>query len=264
MTLKVDEEQMDFLNDLMGDTPDTSKEVSFDEHAVVDEVVEPAETVVSEETVGEQEDNKEQKDEEPINDINATLREQIVKLTEQLQSDPYQQSVATDVKTDEDKVKEAVKELPKTLQAFLSEDELDRIIDEPKLLNTAFERAVGVMQQNMNVAIRNEVNRQVMVSKAVSDFYSTNQDLIPYAKFVKFVMSEVEQANPQKTYGEIFETTADEARKRLGLGQQVRQQGQVVQTNQKPAFAGSKKSTARPAPKQDFFDQNAADMFNLS
>jgi len=257
MPNKMDDEQMDFLGELLGDTPVV-------EESKVEEPLQSEEKQASEEPTEVQETQEVEESaqaEEPPEDVNAILREQIVKLTEQLQRDPFVQSVQTDVK--DEKAPEG--KTSEKLTAFLSEDEIDRIIDEPQLLNTAFNRAISVMQQNIQGVIQAEVNRQVMVTRAVSDFYTSNQDLAPYSKFVQFVMSEVEQQNPQKTYAEIFSLTAQESRKRLGMGSVPTVQRQQSRPDQqKPAFAGSKKSTARPAPKQDFFDQNAADMFNLS
>jgi len=252
----MDEEQMGFLDELMGDAP-VAEEPKAEESLQSEEEPKVEESAQSEEPAQSAEA---QESEEPQEDVNAILREQIVKLTEQLQKDPFVQSVQTNVK--DEKAPEG--KTPEKLTAFLSEDEIDRIIDEPQLLNTAFNRAISVMQQNMQVVIQAEVNRQVMVTRAVSDFYTSNQDLAPYSKFVQYVMSEVEQQNPQKTYAEIFDMTAQESRKRLGMGSAPTVQRQQSRPDQqKPAFAGTKKSTARPAPKQDFFDQNAADMFNL-
>lgn len=274
MGTKMEESQMEFLDELLDgikdeptvtdDTVTTEEpiqdgEINTDEIQQADENKEQDqkdEPVELEQSVEGKEDVEEEKD------IQALLREQIVKLTEQLQRDPLQQTVKADAGKDgEGKVStEDKKEL---LQAFLTEDEIDRIIDEPQLLNTAFNRAIGVMQQNMQGVIQAEVNRQILVSRAVSDFYSSNQDLAPYGGFVKFVMSEVESKNPTKTYAEIFQLTADESRKRLGLASKTVERKQTVGGTQKPAFAGSKRGTQRPAGKQEFFDPNAADMMNL-
>ena len=264
MGTPMDEEQMSFLGELLGDTtidgptdgaaPQTSAPAEQEEQKEEGEldIAPPAGEVKVEEPA---------QVDAPEIDQAAILREQIVKLTEQLQKDPLQQAVEVDVKTESAKADEKKQEV---LKAFLTDDEIDRIIDEPQLLNTAFNRAISVMQQNMQGAIQAEVNRQVMVSRAVSDFYTSNQDLAPYGKFVQFVMAEIEQQNPTKTYAEIFQMTADESRKRLGLGSVKTVERQQSQPNQqKPAFAGSKKSTARPAGKQEFFDPNAADMMNL-
>lgn len=258
MPTPMDDEQMGFLGELLGDLPEETPTEEVVEEKVEEDKVEAD---ISIEPQVEEKVVVEEKVEEPEIDQAAILREQIVKLTEQLQRDPLQQTIETDVKTEGTKVEEKKQEV---LKAFLTEDEIDRIIDEPQLLNTAFNRAISVMQQNMQGAIQAEVNRQVMVSRAVSDFYTGNQDLAPYGKFVQFVMAEIEQQNPTKTYAEIFDLTASESRKRLGLGSVKTVERQQSQPNQqKPAFAGSKKSTARPASKQEFFDPNAADMMNL-
>lgn len=262
MAIKMEEEQLGFLEELLdGPTGETSTEGS----EVQQEVLENEE--VQEETLEVQQPIEEvspQVDEPAEEDYISVLREQIVKLTEQLGADPLRQSVQEQIPEVEAQKAEAAKE-QKTLQSFLTPEELDRVIDEPDVLNRAFERAISVMQQNMQGVIQAEVNRQVMVSRAVTDFYTANQDLAPYGKFVQFVMAEIEQTNRDKTYAEIFEMTAKESRRRLGLGQSStvpdRQKSQANQ--QRPAFAGSKRGTQRPAGKQEFFDPNAADMMNL-
>lgn len=263
----VDEQQLEFLGELLGDAPaeeskdsETSQD-NIDIETKDDTQEQNSETVLGQEADNNQEDNE--TDQDTTIDTNAMLREQILKLTEQLQTDPQRQSVQAEVKTEEGKKEDKAKE---TLQAFLTEDEVDRIIDEPQLLNVAFNRAISVMQNNIQSVIQSEVNRQIMVSRAVTDFYAANQDLAPYGKFVQFVMADIEKENPTKTYKEIFALTADETRKRLGLGgssskDQSRQQSQTQK--QKPAFAGSKQNNGKMASKPEFFDPNAADMMNL-
>lgn len=262
MAIKMEEEQIGFLDELLGgptsDVPTEPAEIEQEVQVNEEEQKETLEVQQPSESVPQQE--------QPANeeDYVSVLREQIVKLTEQLGADPLRQSVQEKVP---ERSEQSSSDAPKaqTLQNFLTPEELDRVIDEPDVLNKAFERAISVMQQNMQGVIQAEVNRQVMVSRAVTDFYTANQDLAPYGKFVQFVMAEIEQTNSDKTYAEIFDMTAKESRRRLGLGQSStvpdRQKSQVSQ--QRPAFAGSKRGTQRPAGKQDFFDPNAADMMNL-
>lgn len=264
MGTKMEEEQLGFLDELLDGAP---SEVPAEQGASTEpempqqdgESQESAELAPKIEEPAQQDEPAEQED------YVAVLREQIVKLTEQLGADPLRQSVQEKVPERSEQSSEVAPKEQKTLQSFLTPEELDRVIDEPDVLNKAFERAISVMQQNMQGVIQAEVNRQVMVSRAVTDFYTANQDLAPYGKFVQFVMSEIEQANSDKTYAEIFEMTAKESRRRLGLGQSStvpdRQKSQV--SSQRPAFAGSKRGTQRPAGKQEFFDPNAADMMNL-
>lgn len=263
MTVKMEEEQMDFLDELLDGV---KPEEAIETQAEPIEGSEPAQLEPPPELSAEPTPTEPlQEPAEPAQDLdNVTiLREQIVKLTEQLSKDPLQQAVKENVSEPANSDETPKKELK--LENFLTAEELDRVIDEPDVLNKAFGRAISVIEQNIQGVIQAEVNRQIMVSRAVTDFYTANQDLAPYNKFVQFVMAEVEKSNPDKTYAEIFSMTANETRKRLGLGQSAsapdRQKSQTG--GQRPAFAGSKKSTARPASKQEFFDPNAADMLNL-
>jgi hypothetical protein len=258
----MDEEQLGFLDELLGITEEKGQEPEGGEdQPEVDGQVEEAQTLGEGDESGMDANKIEESEEgEPEEDIATTLREQIRQLTEQLNRDPLQQTVKKDVQEGEQKAD--LGKTQKTIEAFLTAEELDRVIDEPQLINQAFNRALGSIEQSMQIAIQSEVNRQVMVSKAVSDFYQTNEDLIPYSGFVQFVMSEIERGNPAKTYGEIFQDTAKEARKRLGLGVKTQVRGQQGQAKtQKPAFAGSKKGNSRPAAQQSYFDPAAADMF---
>lgn len=263
MSNKMDEEQLDLLGELLDGFPSEPAEDA-------PEVEEPkADDINIEEPADVPEPEVEKEDKDAAEDTTAILREQILKLTEQLNKDPMMQQVAEEPQKVVEETQETKQKQKQTLEAFLTEDEVDRIIDEPQLLNVAFSRAISVMQQNMQSVIQSEVSKQVMVSKAVSDFYVRNQDLAPYNKFVQFVMSEIERENPDKTYADIFEMTANDVRKRLGLPGQV--QGQFVQTDrgqspaakQKPAFAGSKRNSPRPSGKIEWFDPNAADLFGL-
>lgn len=267
MSEKIMEEQLGFMDELLGVQPEeiqTDVDPSgSDGDGIKGDIEEPAFGAPdkTEEVVKDLVDPTVDAD---STDPMALLRDQIVKLTEQLNADPMRQEVQDSIEPQHVQGKKA-EEPPTKLENFLTLEELDRVIDEPDVLNKAFGRAIAVIQQNMQGVIQAEVNRQVMVSRAVTDFYTANQDLAPYSKFVQFVMSEVEQANSSKTYAEIFDMTAKETRRRLGLGQTTealsRQKSQPNQ--QRPAFAGSKKSTQRPAGKQEFFDSNAADMMNL-
>jgi hypothetical protein len=264
------EEQMEFINNLMPDNPQESEnptvvveepdnqdinpvlEAKVDESAPVidDKAVEvPDSTVVTDPVVTE-----------PT--VEDTLRAQIIALTELVNADPLVQSVKADVsgKTTDAPVTDA-----DGLIKYLSDEEVDRLIDEPQLINVALQRAASSMQQSVASLVQAEVNKQIMVTRAVTDFYSANQDLQPYAKFVQFVLADVEKANPTKTYAEIFEETAKESRKRLGLATTapVVRQSNNGADQLKPAFAGSKRNSGRPAPKGEFFDKNAEELFNL-
>jgi hypothetical protein len=268
---KLEEEQLDFMADLLGEDmkgepeePEVKSLEDVDTSALEggkksEETLETKED--STEVKTESEASEEEGEEEKESDTIASLRAQIMALSEMVAVDPLKQTVQAEVPTQV--AEPQSKETTQQVTDFLSADELDRLIDEPGLINVAFQRALSSQTSSMQATIAQEVNKQIMINRAVTDFYSTNQDLLPYSKFVQFVMTEVEQTNRDKPYSEIFKTTANECRKRLGLSTT-----QVVtrETNKgsiKPAFAGSKKGNSRPTPTQEFFDNNALDVFNL-
>ncbi len=213
-------------------------------------------------TEEKQETDEEDSDVDPKDAAIEALRAQIIALTEATNVDPKLQKVATEVETEEKKAEKVVKDIT---EAFLTEEELDRLIDEPQLINVAIQRSQQAIVHSVGSIVQAEVQKQIMVSKAVSDFYTENNDLLPYSKFVQFVMGEVEKQNPSKTYGEIFTLTAQESRKRLGLAKVAAPQRNASANNgqQKPAFAGSKRGNSRPATSKELFDKNAQDILDL-
>lgn len=269
MATEIDEGQMSFMNELLGEV--TTDDAANTEDSQEDlQTTETTDEIVGEETKADGGEETKIDDgtgsDEETDEIDETqetisnLRAQILALSEALGTDPKVQKVKEDVSDKTEDVKKS-DEVQTKLESFLSEDELDRLIDEPALINVAFQRAQSSLMSSIQANVQAEVNRQILVSRAVSDFYSTNEDLLPYSKFVQFVMAEVESTNKDKTYAEIFKTTADECRKRLGLAKTPVRTRESSKANQKPAFVGSKRGSNRPAGKPDFFDNNAADMF---
>jgi hypothetical protein len=259
------EEQLDFLNELLDLPPadaDADKDLEQDDKGLVDpepvkedlSVVDDQAGVVNE-TI-QQSDNKDDS-QQTIEE----LRKQILAMSESLAVDPLVQQVKSEVKVDASPEEQVQAE--KILANFLSEKELDELIDNPGLINVAFQRSQQAMLATVGTLVQQEVNKQIVMQRAVTDFYTTNSDLLPYAKFVQFVMAETEQKNRDKTYAEIFATTATECRKRLGLSTVKTVTRETNKGVQKPAFAGSKQGNSRPSSTKEMFDSNAADMFNL-
>lgn len=134
------------------------------------------------------------------------------------------------------------------LSQLITDEELDQMIDKPEVVREALNR---VRLATLNEAgrilpdiIRQEVNMQVTVGRLVTDFYDSNRDLIPYADYVSHVMRGEEQKNPNKSYREIFETVAQESRKKLGLKKIT--ESNPSSTDESPAFAGKKRNAGRP------------------
>lgn len=150
-------------------------------------------------------------------------------------------------------------------QMYLSEEELDRVIDKPELINQAIHKSVvqtlGTVSTVIPQMVEQVVAQRMAINNAVSEFYEKNQDLRPYGDFVAATMRINETQMRDKTYEEIFNKTAEDCRKRLGL----KPAGQVPSapnSTQRPALAGTRKGTStRPATNgNEWFDPAAADM----
>ena len=268
----------DLLNDLSGLAPaeetvvETPVEPVVETPAVETSVVEPVVPVVAatETPVVEEEETSEQ--------IIERLRQQLMAATAGNQQifPALQGPVAIEGKPGEVANPATPAIAPtefKASQAYLTEEELDQVIDNPALIVTAIQRAqadiVGQISNNLPSVIQGivaqQVNQQVLVQRAVTEFYDANSDLRQYAQYAQFVMTEMETKHKDKPYSEIFALTASETRKRLGLKNPAVVEVQRDQTKgEKPAFAGSKRTgTVRPAAKGEWFDPNAADLFNI-
>jgi hypothetical protein len=163
-----------------------------------------------------------------------------------------------------------------TPKEYLTKEQLDQVVDKPELINQAIHQSRTEMVESFASAlptlINMAVNRQLTISKAVTSFYEQNKDLLPHSAYVQFVLGEQERLNPTKPYSEIFQITADESRKRLGLQKpQSTTSTEVVTpggqaTIPGPAFAGTKGGTSTPiAPKggsQEWFDPAAQEMLD--
>jgi hypothetical protein len=247
--------------------------VSFEDEPVTPaETEEPAEAnelqVDAPSTNDEPVDADEPEEVEPTSEeIINSLREQILALSSlDVTKDPLLQNVQATIAPASGEPQTVESAAAAVVQEFLTADELDRLIDEPALINLAFQRSQAQIMGSVGNYVQAEITKQLLVNQAVQDFYTVNEDLKPYAKFVQFVMASVEKANPSKNYGEIFVDTANECRKRLGLAKTAAPSRTVQANNgsQKPAFVGSKRGNARPASQKEFFDSNAKDVMDFA
>jgi len=156
-----------------------------------------------------------------------------------------------------------------TPQEFLTAEELDNIIDNPALINTALNKAVQEigtkMLQAMPLVSAGIANQQIMLNNMALDFYEVNKDLSPYKDFVGAVVKQVEAANPDKTYQEIFDMTATTVRERLGLQPSAAPQKAPVSSGKKPAFAGTRGPARKPVadtPATDSIETQIADLLS--
>jgi DNA mismatch repair ATPase MutL len=126
------------------------------------------------------------------------------------------------------------------------------------VVNTAREQALRALPQ---VAMR-LVDQQLTLKMAAQEFFSHNEDLLPYRQFLGTVANEIESQHPDYTVQQIFEETEKEGRKRLRL---VRTQGAPGATitedrggnppEKKPGFVpgspGGRRSAHSPLTGQD-------------
>jgi len=177
-------------------------------------------------------------------------------------------------KKEEAKATKALPDIFKGLmdkKEVLTKEQLDKVIDNPELINEAiYQNKVELMEALMEalpLMINTTVNREIMVSKAVTSFYSQNEDLKPHNQYVQMVLKEMEQTHKDKPYNELFDLTAKESRKRLGLKEPVAMATTAqTTTGTKPAFAGSKGGTATPISKDGkagFFDNAAEELMDF-
>jgi hypothetical protein len=102
-----------------------------------------------------------------------------------------------------------------------SQDEYNQMFEKPEVLESVLGR---VAQQSAQAAertlaghIASAVQMQVALMGAVQEFYQVHRDLAPHKQFVSLVTQEVIRNNPQSDLTTVFQKTAEEARKRLGI-----------------------------------------------
>ncbi len=224
---------------------------------------EPTKTVPSEPAL-----NTESTEIEPTqDDIIKGLQAEVMRLMDLVKIDPLNQQVQGNVNEPAQQTQTTQVQQTETdnniVNQYLTPEELDRVLDEPGLINIALTRALTSVPQTMGSIIQMEVQKQLAVTKAVTDFYTLNDDLLPHAKYVQFIMAEQEMQHKDKTYSEIFDLTAKECRKRLGLkAPSIMDNKANNGSTEKPAFVKGGRTGGKVGQTQ-VFDENARDLFNL-
>lgn len=270
------DEQDQMINEVLGVPTPTVEEPVIAEPIVSEEPI--VEEPVVEETLIETKPQTETTETEPTADeIIASLRQQILELSAPRQVYP-QENVTTAEKPAEVPAKvsqevsgpQGIEQILQVLgdNKFLSDEELDRIIDEPQLLNDALRRSQENMLKQLSSALpqmmREEARKQNMIQMAVQEFYTMNPDLAPFAKFVQYVFAEQEHANPNITYEELFNKSAEISRKRLGLKNPTAATAERAPgVKQNPGFAGTRSSARRPSTTGPKIDPDMAEVLGI-
>lgn len=98
-----------------------------------------------------------------------------------------------------------------------------------------------VLRDLPNVATQ-VARHQMVLMKAVEQFYLDNQDLAPFQHIVGAVGQEISMKEPNLTINEALEKTGVEVRRRLGL----RKQALKVEADRKPAFPKGGTGSRKP------------------
>lgn len=202
-------------------------------------------------------DDKESKDDETserdFEAENELLRNQIIALATQGTSIVPDEEDPSGDQTKEGNEQEG-NEKTKTLPAgpiklgelevkdYLTEDELDKVVDNPKLINTAINKAMTRMLEHLSGelgkvvtplservnslpgSVADAVSRQQLLSDKKQAFFSDNTDLTKASEFVDFTFkklaTEAISKKEKVTVSELYEKAGAEVRKTLSLPKQ--------------------------------------------
>ena len=250
---------------------DTEQERAGEEEE--EEVVEEADEEVVE-TVEERVEDVEPVD-EPVVDEAAALREQNQALLEHIESLSSQvvgnlasgQTIAEEqAKRPTEPVAPAVVETPQTsaeVMNYLENVSIDDLLEDPTKFNAvlnnvaqtsqaaAQQQAVQQVLRTVPELVMGYITRHTAMNKMVDDFYAENPDLANVKQTVAAVANDIHAKNPDLGVDDVFQKSAEQTRKILGLKKQVQV---VAKQTKKPAFAKAG-GARKPAPAIDPIQQ---------
>ena len=223
---KVKDEVQEMLKSFGSELAEESKEESVEQEQeeVIEDVEEEEETsdeeIESETEEAQEEDPSDTEEEEEEDERDKVIAELRKKLDEKEAE-----------KEEEQPEEEAPVETPIQFepQEFISEDDLEDIYNDPKVLNNmlnkVYQKAVsdtrkvlgeGVLRSIPDI-VRTSVNVMDKLKKMNDKFYTDNKDLTPFKKVVATVFEEIATKHPGKDMMELLTDVAKESRKRLEL-----------------------------------------------
>lgn len=110
------------------------------------------------------------------------------------------------------------------------------------LVQAAREQTREAMLRDLPNVATNVARHQLVLMKAVEQFYVENQDLAPFQHIVGAVGNEISMKEPNLSIMETLEKTGAEVRRRLGL----RKQAIKTETDRKPAFPRTGSGSRKP------------------
>lgn len=223
---------------------------------------------------GEEEDKEEEKQEEdneeskdPENEEKEEDKEEDEyiepddkdKIIENLRNQLNERIVPPKEKGIEGEEKEEKKEEPIqiTEQDFIGDLDLDDLTRDKgmfnKLLNAVYSKGVndskklateGVLMTIPDI-VKHNVNLITSLAKTREEFYSENEDLMPYEGVVAVVFEELAAKNPDKKYNEILKEVAPEVRKRLALSTKAKELEKKGNPPRLPSSKGGPRSIGK-------------------
>lgn len=254
------------------------EEPAVEEETTAEEPVEEEEQAVEEEPAAEEEDPAvEAEPGEPLDEAtelrqqNELLQKRIEELSGQViyggyssQSAPPSAPQPQSGTDDGPKAQQQPQAPPSPQQPaappnFLDGVDLDSLYENPQALNDVLTRvhnmatehgasmaAERVLRQVPELVV-GYVSRHTAMTNMVNDFYKENPDLTNVKQTVAAVANDLHAKNPDWDADKIFQETAGETRKLLGLKKEAQQKARQANTK-KPAFAGQR-GTRRQEPK---------------
>lgn len=151
---------------------------------------------------------------------------------------------------------------------FVGDEDIDYIVSD----KVSFNKVLNKLRSEVLKDIRNEVStyvpkvvapeiaQQIEVDKTINNFYSENQDLVPFKKAVGYIANELFAKDPTIQLGDLLVKAAEETRKSFGLHLATNKNVKEKPVEQKPAFVKQTKTDrSKPAAPSGI----AADVLDL-
>ncbi len=202
------------------------KEIIADSTEEVDDTSDEVDDSTSDDSTSEETPTKEDRLRETI----ANLQIELGSKTTALPDTPRESPVSTEIETSSEK--ETIPVEPTPVQEsqtvlepidFVNQKEFVEVFRSKEglnnLLNKVFAGAAEHITRTLPGLINITVERQIVLQKATTDFYSENPDLMEHREYVKFVLNRVQGEHPDLGIVELLEKTSTGVRHDLALGE---------------------------------------------
>jgi len=270
--LPVDEGQQNEINDLMGFAPAKKEEKASPEddellnhftdggekgegkekEAIAKDSGKEGPKEVKKEIVVEESADGDEKEDPTI----VAMREQILKLSEELSAVKSEQTKSAPVKKEgeakgekKEEATPAQKPAPITFESLgieIDDETYDKMFEDKKVLHKVLgdvaaktaEATATRIYTALPKVIDSMVRMQVGINLKANEMYTANADLKPHAKFVGQVANQLSAEHPDWDINKIFEEVPKKTRELLGLkAKAARKEEAAITTRQRPGFA---------------------------